>query len=81
MGVEFKPQFLRSLDDVLAMDTARKCLIFHLLTHTRDVYIEDRSGRFHERDCGQKTGQFIACKESFERGGFFSRHRSTVHDP
>src|SRR5256885_17185947 len=30
MGVEFEPEFLRPLDNVLAMHTARKCLIFHL---------------------------------------------------
>src|SRR5271156_3636783 len=70
MGVELEPQFLRPLDDVTAMDTARKCLIFHLLTDTRDIYIEDRSGGFHERYCGQKTGQLVARKEGFSEMGF-----------
>src|ERR1700739_4800257 len=65
MGVEFEPKFLRPLADVFALYITRKCLIFHLLTHTRYVYIEDRFGRLDERYCGQKTGQLIARKEGF----------------
>ena len=56
MGIEFEAQFLRPLDDVLAVYTTRKSLIFHLLTHARNIDVEDRSGRFDERYGGQKTG-------------------------
>ena len=72
MGVEFEPQFLRPLDDVLAVDTARKCLIFHLLTHTRDVHIEDRSGRFYQDTAVKKPASSSHAKRAFARCVFLA---------
>jgi hypothetical protein len=56
VGIQIEAQFLRPLDDVLAVHSACESLIFHLLTDTWDIYIEDRFGGFHERYGGQKTG-------------------------
>jgi hypothetical protein len=41
MGVQIEAQFLRSLKDVFAVHTTRESLIFHLLTDTGDIHIED----------------------------------------
>src|ERR1700722_16162 len=55
VGVEIHTQFLRALDDVFTMYTTRESLVFKLLSHTLNVYVEDRFGWLDERNSGQKT--------------------------
>ena len=56
VGVQIHSQFLRALHDVFAVDTTRESLVFKLLSHTLQVYVEDGFSRFDERNGSQKTG-------------------------
>ena len=63
--VERLAQLFRTAHDVIAINRAGKCLVFHLLFYCRDVHFVNALRRPHPRDGNDESAQFISRIKSF----------------